>query len=267
MPKPSPRKPGRASIENDRVDGRAAKLQQEFDRLHHQVRRLQTLASMGTTAATLAHEINNLMTPVLGYAKFALKENDPELMAKALRTTLDQIESVVTMTDRILTMAADRPTAIQPVGLRSVVNDAVLATCRDPSKDGITLTVEIDDSISVQADARRLQQVFFNLLLNARDALAGRTGRITIRAAIDSDDSVNVTFADTGSGIPAEMIDTVFEPFVTTKDSTTKHRGGTGLGLSLCRDILRDHGGGITVESRAGHGATFTVTLPRAPKS
>lgn len=264
MSNPTSRKPNRANTEHARVNARAADLKQEFDRLQDQIRRLRTLASLGTTAASLAHEINNLMTPVLGYARFALKENDADLMTKALRTTVDQIEAAVAMTDRILSLAADRPVAIEAVGLRQVVQDAVLATCRDLLKDGVAMTIEIDESLRVRGDARRLQQVFFNLIQNARDALAGRSGRIVVRAEPGVGDSVAITFADTGAGIAPEIIDRIFDPFVTTKTSPPARRGGTGLGLNICRDIVREHGGDISVESRLDHGTTFFITLPRA---
>lgn len=247
------------------------RLQEDLARLKRQIRHTQRLAALGTTAAMLAHEINNLMTPVLGYAKFALSRNDSDLMTKALDTTVKQISSAIAMSDRVLSMAVDEPVAFKCVRLASVVEDAVECLCRDPEKDGITLTIDIADDLMVRANSPQLQQVFFNLLLNAREALDGRTGCITIRASSIDEDTVETTVCDTGCGIAPQDLESVFDDFFSSRRSASPgvasrgapHKRGTGLGLSICRDILAEHRGGITVQSRLGEGTTFTITLPR----
>ncbi|MEE9294240.1 MAG: ATP-binding protein [Phycisphaerae bacterium] len=239
--------------------------------MKQQLRQSQRLAALGTAAAMLAHEYNNVMTPIVGYATRALSSDDHEMMAKALRTTLKQAEVVLGMSERILGMAVEEPVAFKPVSVGAVVQDAHECLCRDLAKDGITFTVDIDEGITVWADAKQLQQVFFNLLLNARDALQDRTGRVTIRAKNTDDDTVEIAVTDTGCGISPEECDSVFDPFFTTKPTDSNpwvsgrdRKSGFGLGLALCRDIVHEHRGSISIQSRLNEGTTFTITLPSA---
>lgn len=261
------------------------------DELKEQVRRLQQLAAVGTTAATIAHEINNLLTPILGYANFAIEHDDAELRKKALNMTVEQIERVIQMTRRTLGNAIDQPHEIKPVRLAEVINEAVQSLCRDLSKDGITLRSNVPGELTIQADPHRMQQVFFNLLINARDALKGRRGRITIQAARKGE-FVVITFQDTGCGIEDDLIERVFDAFVSTKrgasggtgagtgtatatgtgagtsaatgeksDSRSRH-AGAGLGLAVCKEIVESYGGRIAVESQPGKQTTFTIRMP-----
>jgi len=250
------------------VDSQMQGLRDDIAQLKQQLRRAQRLASLGTTAPVLAHEIKNLLTPVLGYAKFALDQNDTSMMPQALQTTVERIGAVMDMTARLLAMASDAPPAYRLVGLADVVEEAVRCLCRDPSKDGIVLTCEIPPELRAWGDARQLQQVIFNLLLNARDALTGRKGRIAIAARAIPGDMVELTCQDTGEGIAPEHLDRVFDVFFTTKNGAQNGRkSGSGLGLAICRDIVREHHGEIRVESRVGEGSTFTITLPKARRS
>ncbi len=238
-------------------------LQGDLARMHTQMHQAQKLASLGTAAAMLAHEFNNIMTPLVAYAQYALTTDDPEMMSKALRTTLKQTAAALEMSGRILGMAGDAPANFAAVTVRSVVDDAVACLCRDLSKDGITLAIDIDARLEVRAEAGQLRQVLFNLLLNARDALEGRSGRITISAAKSVDESVRITVADTGCGIPRDELSAVFDTFVTSKTgSDGKGRRGTGLGLAICNEIINKHDGSIQVQSRVGEGTSFTITLP-----
>jgi len=246
------------------VDQHLDRLQNDLTKLKQQLYHAQKLSALGTNAAVLAHEINNLLTPPLGYAKFALEQNDPSLMAKAVTITVKQIHAVVAMTDRILSMAANEPEPRNVVKLADAVQHAIQCLCRDVKKDGITMTVDVADHLTVQANQNQLEQVFFNLLLNARDALSGRTGQIIIRARSTDDDLIEIAFSDTGTGIAAEHLDEIFDDFFTTKnDPQTGEKHGTGLGLSVCRDIIDEHRGTITVQSPAGGGTTFTISLPK----
>jgi two-component system NtrC family sensor kinase len=122
----------------------------------------------------------------------------------------------------------------------------------------ITLHSDLADDLPlIQASHDHLQGVWLNLLLNARDAFAGQGGEIRIASARQGDE-VRVTVADTGMGIPPERLSKIFEPFYTTKQAGQ----GTGLGLSLCQRIVKQHGGHILVESKVGQGTVFTVMLP-----
>ncbi len=237
-------------------------LEDELRRVKRQLRHTQRLASLGTTAALLAHETNNLLTPALGYTTGAIEQKNPKLADKALEVTARQIELVMAMTDRVLGMAADEPVEFSIVSVAEVLEGAIRCLCRDLKKDNVTLTVDVPPHATVRGNAQQLQQVFFNLLLNARDALRGRSGRIDVTART-SDNQIEIQFKDTGCGIAPEHLDQVFEDFFTTKNgSANKRTSGSGLGLSVCRDIIKEHGGRISVTSRPEHGTTFTIILP-----
>jgi len=238
------------------------KLERQLNQLREQTRQAQRLASLGTNAAALAHEFNNLMSPVVGYARHALDKNDPGLMVKALNITLRQTEILTAMSDRILGLASSEAQRVERVSVRDAVADAEMCLCRDLSKDGITLVNAVDDAVCVMADPRQLQQVLFNLFLNARQAISHRSGRIKVTADC-ADDFVAIHVSDNGSGIPADRIDDIFDAFYSTKDHRPD-KSGIGLGLTLCRDIVEEHHGTIQVSSEINQGTTFTFTLPRA---
>ncbi len=241
------------------------RLEEQFSHLRDQVRQTQQLASLGTAAAMMAHEFNNLMTPVVSYARFALDSDDKELMVKALSMTLKQSSVATSMSERILGLAANEAPSTMPVTIKTVIDDAIVCMCRDPSKDGITVKMNIPDDLSVLADEKQMLQVFFNLLLNARQAIEHRSGRITISAELINADEVVIRIKDNGSGIEPDKLEVVFEPFYTTKTNRAgENRRGCGLGLPLCREIIEEQRGTISVESEVGVGTTFSLTLPLA---
>lgn len=242
----------------DRAEAQLATVRQ-------QLRQTQQLASLGTAAAMLAHEFNNLMTPMVAYARFAIDSDDDALRIKALEITLKQTAIITAMSDRIVRLAMSKPLTLESVGLRAVVEEAVASLCRDLSKDGITLKLSIDDSLKVWADAKHLQQVFFNLLLNARRALGEKKGRIIIEAQLIADQRIRIEFRDTGCGIPGAELDHIFDAFVTSKgNGNSSGAGVSGLGLTICRDLVHEHGGTISATSTQGKGTTFTIELPIA---
>ena len=246
-----------------RLQAQFEKLEQQFVLLKEQTRQAQKLASLGTAATMLAHEFNNLMTPVVSYARYAVDHGDPELMVKALNMTLKQIAIVSAMSDRILGLAVNEAQTIQRVNLAEAVADAEACLCRDLSKDSITLSADIDRSLHVSADPKQLQQVFFNLLINARQAIKHRNGRIRITADRPDEESIAIHVADNGSGIAPEDLDNIFDEFYSTKKDRPD-KNGIGLGLTLCREIIQEHGGEISVSSAVAKGTTFTITLPAA---
>ena len=237
----------------------------ESKSLKTQLRQSQRLAALGTTAAMMAHEFNNLFTPVVAYAQHALKQDEPELMRNALGKTLKQTEIVRSMADRIVGMANQDDTTVKPLTLKPIIDNAVQCLCRDLSKDNISVGIQLDAGLKVRSNEHLLTQVLFNLIINARQAMLGRRGRLTIDAVRQGDDHVVINVRDTGCGIPAERIDRIFEPFYSTKTSADKpDRQGLGLGLAICKDIIEDVQGAIAVQSHVDVGTTFTLTLPAA---
>jgi len=248
------------------VEKRFAQLSARFDLLRAQVRQAQQLANLGTAAAMLAHEVNNLLTPIRAYAEYALASDDHELMRKALTVMNKNAQMMIAMSSRILEISAAKPQRTEPVAVRGVVEDALGSLCRDLSKDGINLAVNVDESLTVQADPLQLQQVFFNLFLNAREAMSPtHSGRLTVLASLLGENVV-IEVRNTGDSIPVELLPNLFEPFQTSKpvERDGRRRCG-GLGLALCRDLIEENSGTIQVTSDSERGTVFTITLPATP--
>ena len=240
-------------------------IEAQVQALKLQLRHAQKMACLGTTSAMLAHEYNNILAPVISYAQYALDRNDVPLMRKTLETVLKQFSAVQAMSDRVLGFARQDAAKTTVFNLRRMLEETVGCLCRDLAKDNITLKFEGDESIEVKGDADALQQVFFNLVLNARQALIEKKGTLKITVTPLPDSRVMIHVRDSGCGIRPENLERVFDAFFSTKaEKRGRDRKGIGLGLAICKDIIEEHGGCIDVESIEGHGTTFTVTLPTA---
>ncbi len=234
------------------------------------------LATLGTIASIIAHEYNNILTPIISYAQLALaNEGDHELMAKAVRKALNGAERAANISSSLLGFAREadeQHAAVVP----KVIEETVACMARDPKKDGVELVIEAQD-VRVAMSPLNLQQVLLNLMLNAMKVMkTEREGRLTVTAEARGT-LVVIHVADTGPGIPPQIMQRLFEPFVTHsaarargeqggegEDESPSEPRGTGLGLSICRDLVRNAGGEIEVESELGKGATFRITLPKA---
>jgi len=247
------------------VHARLEGLESQLGELKVRVRQAQQLASLGTAAAVIAHEVNNALTPMLAFAQAALAEDDSALQRKALETTVKSVRMLVAMSQRVLEIGAAKPPSIRTVYVRQAALDAIESLCRDLSKDGIRLLLNVDESAAVRADELQLRQVLFNLFLNARDAMASsHNGRLIVSAKPDGQD-VLIRVGDTGPGISAGTIEHIFDPLHTTKATSEKtSKRCAGLGLALCRDLVEENGGTISVESEPGRGSTFTIRLRAA---
>lgn len=239
-----------------------SQLQQVREGLTHSHR----LATLGTIASIIAHEYNNILTPMISYAQLALASpDDMPLMRKAVEKALTGAERAAKISSSLLGFAreADQQHAAR---LAKTVEDAVACMARDPKKDGIELTVSVPD-VLVAISPLNLEQVLVNLMLNARQAIKRGGGCLSVTARVEGS-QVKIDVADTGPGIPPHILDRLFEPFVTFREPPAEGQPaggkGTGLGLCICRDLIRNAGGSITVESTPGKGATFHITLPKA---
>ena len=228
---------------------------------------LQKLAAMGTMAAMLAHEFNNILTRATNYAEHALNhDDDRDLVRNSLTKIVENCAKAGQICRSLFDFAGKSDERRRPVAIARLVNDAISCLGRDPARDNIAIRFRVPPDLTVQADGTMLEQVFYNLILNARQAILSasrRGGRITVSADRDESGSVVCRIADTGGGIPADVLPHIFEPFFSTKSkSAQSDRKGIGLGLAICKSIIANHGGTIAVESTVGQGATFTITLP-----
>jgi len=235
------------------------RLEAENRHLRDRMARLQRLASLGTMSAMVAHEFNNILTPVISYAELAQK--DPTMADKAIARAVECGQRATDICNAILGVAGgDSP---EPVGLdlEKLVRETVRAIGRDPKRDGIDLAVEVPPGLAITTRKVEFQHVLLNLLLNARTAVLKKSGRRRIEVTAErGDGQVILRVADNGVGIPPEDLSRVFEAFYTTGDGGGDG-GGHGLGLTVCREIVSSLGGRIAVESQPGQGATFTVSL------
>ena len=251
------------------VEERISALQGQLDLLKAQVRQAQQLSSLGAAAATFAHEVNNLLTPILSYVRAASTTDNEKLRDKALAVTLLNVEMLAGMSENVLEISSAKPTKCSDVLVRDTAEAAQVSLCRDLSKDGIRFSVDVADSISVWCDALQLRQVLFNLFLNAREAMVSeRKGRLDVTARAEND-FVVIDVHNTGEPIPPELLPHIFDPLQSSKVADGNQRSRcSGLGLALCRDLIHGNGGTLTVTSDVDRGTTFTIKLPaHAPSS
>jgi len=242
-----------------------AKKQRENHTLKCQIGQLQALANIGVNTSMIAHEINNLLTPLGSYASLALDNfDDKGLTEKALRKTARNCERAVKIMESILAVADGKSQEKKDTALAGLVEEIFSCLGRDFSKDGITLDIRIDRDLTIWAVPIEIQQGLMNLILNAREAMLPRGGVLTIEAT-ESGDKVRIKVCDSGCGIEPGDLEKVFEPFFTTKKSEESQRepSGSGLGLAFCKKVVEAHGGCIWAESEADKGTVFTITLPK----
>ena len=239
-----------------------SRLARENQALRRQLRHAQSLATVGTVTGMIVHEFNNILTPIINYAHLAAS-GDEEMVRKAITRAAEGGERAVDICKALLGLLhEDAPEPIRQ-SLAELIQQSLLATGRNLAKDGISLTVDVPEELSVLTRPSELKQVLVNLLLNARAAIRtkGLGGSVTITGASVSG-SIRISITDTGVGIPAEYLELIWEPLFTTKTGQDGQDRGSGLGLPLCREIVQSMGGQITVESVLGQGATFHVLLP-----
>lgn len=244
---------------------RLAEHQQQNKALKSQITQLQALANIGTITHMIAHEMNNLLTPVGNYATLAMESpDDKRLVEKALAKAAKSYARAAKIMGSMLAMADGKTQEKKNARLIVLIEEVFTCLCRDFSKDGITVKIQIPEELGVWAVPVQIQQVLMNLILNARDAMLPRGGILNIKAT-ESSDAVQVEVADTGCGIEPGDMRKIFESFFTTKTdrSSASQHSGSGLGLAFCKKIIDAHGGCISVESQPDKGSTFTITLPK----
>ena len=243
--------------------------QEELSLLREQIMQSQRLATIGTIAAVIAHEFNNILTPVISYSQFALTsansdKPDAELIKKALTKSFAGATKAGRICTSMLGLARGE-SEHGDVSIQNLVEETLLVLARDPQKDGIALRVQVQPDLNVRGDAVQLEQVLLNLLINARQAMNSKSGSITIKAVdVPEQNHIRLSVIDTGPGIAPKHLDKIFDPFFTTKGTAKRGESrGTGLGLAICREIIEAHAGRIDVKSELGKGTTFELLLPK----
>ncbi len=261
-----------AAASNGDLRSRLARSVEEAEALREELYKAQQLATLGTLTAGIAHEINNILTPVLAYAQLARSNpHDTALWAKAMERTIAGVESASRITEAVLGFARGDGETTDHCDLAEVVSSALACMGRDPAREGVRLVVDVADGLEVRIPLLSLQQVLLNLVLNAMTALKKtRGGTLRIAAVPVDGNSTRISVEDTGTGIPPELLPRLFNPFVTgARRGADGHQrprgpGGTGLGLAVCKRLIENAGGKIEVASVPGEGATFSITLNNA---
>jgi signal transduction histidine kinase len=231
--------------------------------LEEQLQISEKMASIGLLAAGVAHEVNTPLTGISSFTQMLLENAEPDdPRTKVLEKIERQTFRAAKIVNGLLNLARPAQVDSGPVDLHAVIGDVLSLLEHQLRNSRIQVRKELGASAPiVQGIEYKLQQVFLNLFLNARDAMP-RGGWLTISTSVGPENA-GVEISDTGSGIPPEQLSRIYDPFFTTKDIGK----GTGLGLSITYGIVREHAGTIACDSVVGQGTRFTLTLPLAARN
>lgn len=240
-------------------------LQQQVETLKQQLIQSQRLTALGELVGTTTHEFNNVLMTILNYAKMGTRHKDMPTRDKCFDKILASATRAATITNTVLGMARNRAAGQEPTDLVKLVDDTLLLLEREMNKYRVVVEKSYQAVPPAKVNGNQIQQVLLNLLINARQAMPNG-GRLWIKLLNDAENGmVDLVVRDNGCGIPADKLPKIFESFYTTKSGPdASGKGGTGLGLSMCRDIIEAHHGRIRVDSTVGRGTAFTLKLPAA---
>ncbi|GCE49126.1 phospho-acceptor domain-containing protein [Thermosporothrix hazakensis] len=242
------------------------KREQELREKQEQLVQAGKLATLGELTTGVAHELNNPLNNIglfvgnaIDLIELGMADTEPERILQELHSAMQQVRKATEIISHLRTFGRAAPVSWEPVNVPQVVQRSISLMREQLRLRQIEVRIHLhSEDLVVTGNAIQLEQVFINLLTNARDALSGaKTKLITIECK-QVNDMVEVSVADTGSGIPPGLEQRIFDPFFTTKEVGT----GTGLGLSITYGIIKEHRGMITVQNRPGSGALFLVQLP-----
>jgi C4-dicarboxylate-specific signal transduction histidine kinase len=241
--------------------------EQELREKQEQLVQAAKLATLGELTTGVAHELNNPLNNIalfIGNASdlLELKKIDKLRVQRDLNKAMEQVRKASQIISHLRTFGRVAPASRELVSVNAILVQALSLLQEQLKLRNIEVRLGLSkDNPSVMGNAIQLEQVFLNLLTNARDAVAESPRKCIQISSYVVGRRTRVVFRDTGAGIPVELESRVFDPFFTTKDVGA----GTGLGLSIAYGIVRDHDGSIAVENAPGEGAAFSIELPLAP--
>jgi two-component system NtrC family sensor kinase len=242
------------------------RMEEERQRMEEQLRLAGRLAAVGELAAGVAHELNNPIAAIQGFAQFlTARKGLDETIRKDLDTIYRESQRAAKITQNLLYFARRHEPEKRLISINEVIEKTLELRARPMKVNNIELVVELDSDLpKTLADFHQMQQVFVNIINNAEQAMieAHGRGRLVLKTQRVSN-MIRISFADNGPGISDENMKRIFDPFFTTKEVGK----GTGLGLSICYGLVEAHGGHIYAKSKLGQGATFVVEIPIASKA
>ncbi len=241
------------------------KMANDIEQLRHlneQLIRTEKLAAMGTLAAGVAHEVNNPLASISSLIQIIQSRQNIDSDTKdKLELVSVQIQRIAQVTGDMLNFARVRPAAKIYLDVRNVIETSLRLASFDKTFQKLRVKTEFNENLpKILGDFDQLEQVFLNLFLNARDAMATGEGELFIRTSFEKG-IVNIEISDDGAGIDQNNFKRIFDPFFTTKQTGK----GTGLGLAVCYGIISAHGGKINFFSKKFGGTTFLISLPSKP--
>lgn len=255
-------------LQSDLTDASPASREQDLLRQIEQMRAelldAQKMGSIGMLTSSITHEFNNILMTVINYAKIGLRQKDDASREKAFQKILAAGERAKGITTGMLALARGDKGPREATSLARLVSEVLVLCEKELSKHHTDVRILLDDDPQAVVSASQIQQVLLNLIVNARQAM-GERGTLLLQTKTNREaGTAEILVRDTGPGIPAEKLRTIFERFYSTKTRDEEGRGGTGLGLALCKDIVEAHEGRIRVESAVGKGTAFTLVFPLA---
>lgn len=235
----------------------------EAELLREQLLRAQRLSSVGTLASSVAHEFNNILTTIMNYAKLGLRPDcDEATRIHSLERVLKGSQRAATVISSMLGFARNNSTSRKMTDLVELVEEVLVLTEKDLRKHQVRVEKKFVGRPCAPIVRGQIEQILINLIINARQAMP-RGGRLCVEVLENQKTQMaEIRVIDSGVGIPPEQLRMIFEPFYTTKSPDENGHGGSGLGLSVCRQIIEQHQGRIRVESLPGRGSKFIVKLP-----
>jgi len=244
----------------------AVEISVQVESLKNELRQMQSLAALGELTSTATHEFNNILMTILNYARLGIRNRDDASRDKALGKILEASERAAKITQTILAQARNRSDSMAPTDLGAIIQDAMLLLEREMRKYRVSVELDLQaDTPQAMANGNQIQRVMLNLLINARQAMSeGGTILVRLRPANEKG-FVELVVRDSGKGIPQDKLPMIFDAFYSTKSGPDESgKGGTGLGLAACKEIIDAHRGRIRVESTVGRGTAFVLKIPVA---
>lgn len=234
----------------------------EAKSVEEQLARKEKFAAMGEMLAGAAHELNNPLTAILGVADLLRERARDQSAQRQIDLILQQGRRAAAIVQNLLTLSRSPLPGRSRIQIEQLVNQALQNRRTALATKNIAVKKEFPPDLpSVDGDPRQLLQVFLNIIANAEQSISGARDHGALEVSIERvGDRVRVSFADDGPGIPADNLGKIFDPFFTTQ----RPGGNSGLGLTICLAVLKDHGGTIEVQSKLGAGARFDILLPVA---
>lgn len=236
----------------------------QIEAMHDELLNAQKMSSIGMLTSSITHEFNNILMTVLNYARIGLRHKDDAARDKAFQKILAAGQRAASITTGMLALARGDGGHREATSTARLVSEVLVLCEKELSKYHTDLRVDLDDDPQAVVSASQIQQVLLNLIVNARQAM-GERGTLLIKTTTNNEaGTAEILVRDTGPGIPGDKLRSIFDQFYSTKTRDEEGRGGTGLGLTLCKDIVEAHDGRIRVESALGKGTAFTLVFPLA---